>query len=266
MLFVKKKEKERNNMYIKNRRIIELVRTISSDKRYYITSMEFAKILGKRHSNVTRDINQEIERLEEDGRNVDKLFILSEYTTTQNKILQSYRITANGLFHMIARYGRYSYKLRYDLIELADWLKSRSIFYDNDYYCFKRKINKNNKEEKNMKKIKSRRDAANRLEEILRKDYGFENRTEDDYATTLDLARILDKGHEVILEDVRRSVSKLSPEVIRFSKLKFEETRRIDEQNKSTPIINMNKDAFLHFISGIDDEIRGLIILSIFGS
>lgn len=118
-----------------------------------------------------------------------------------------------------------------------------------------------------MKKLESRRDAVNILEEILRKDYGFENRTEDNYATTLDLARILDKGHDVILDEVRRSLSKLSPDVIRFSELKYEETRRIDDvQNKSTPIIRMNKNAFLYFMSGIDDEIRGLMILSVFGS
>jgi hypothetical protein len=125
-------------MYIKNKRIVELVRTLSSDKRYYITSMEFARILGKRHSNVTRDIREEIERIEKDGRDVDRLFRLSEYTTVQNKVLQSYAITANGLLYMITRYGRYSYKLRYDLIELADWLKSGVMFYDNDYECFKK--------------------------------------------------------------------------------------------------------------------------------
>nr|DAW71333.1 MAG TPA: regulatory protein [Caudoviricetes sp.] len=125
-------------MYIKNKKIVELVRTLSSDKRYYITSMEFAKILGKRHDNVIRDIRQEIKRLEEDARSVDGLFILSEYVTVQNKIHQSYNITANGLLHMTMRYGRYSYQLRYDLIELADWLKSGIMFYDNDYSCFKK--------------------------------------------------------------------------------------------------------------------------------
>ena len=125
-------------MYIKNKRIVELVRTLSSDKRYYITSVEFAKIVGKQHRNVLRDIRQEIQRLEEDGRNISDLVTESNYANSCNSIQPAFKISATGILHMTMRYGRYSYQLRYDLIELADWLKSGVMFYDNDYSCFKK--------------------------------------------------------------------------------------------------------------------------------
>ena len=125
--------------YKENEKIVELVRNLSDDKRYYITSLEFSKIIDKLHRNVLRDIRQEITRLEKDGVDVSSCFTESTYYNAQNALMPSYNITANGILKLTSRYGRYSYKLRYDLIELANWLKAGIMFFDNDYSCFKKK-------------------------------------------------------------------------------------------------------------------------------
>lgn len=125
-------------VYKENEKIVELVRNLSDDKRYYITSLEFSKIIDKLHRNVLRDIRQEITRLENDGVDVSSCFTESTYYNVQNALMPSYNITANGILKLTSRYGRYSYKLRYDLIELANWLKAGVMFFDNDYSCFKK--------------------------------------------------------------------------------------------------------------------------------
>ena len=107
-------------VYKENEKIVELVRNLSDDKRYYITSLEFSKIIDKLHRNVLRDIRQEIKRLEKDGVDVSSCFTESTYYNSQNSLMPSYNITANGILKLTSRYGRYSYKLRYDLIELAN--------------------------------------------------------------------------------------------------------------------------------------------------
>lgn len=101
--------------------------------------------------------------------------------------------------------------------------------------------------------------TLNKMEEIL-KDYGLEHREEDNFATSLDIARILDKRHDNILRDIRNSISALSPESIELGDLKFKDSSYCTSQNKVMPLIIMNQYAFLHIITRYNDNARAVLI------
>lgn len=116
-------------MYKKNKNVIKIVNSIINMGRITITSRELSEITGKEHRNVTRDIREEIERLSEDGIETSRLFVLSSWENSRGKNYPEYQITSQGILHMLARYGRYNYQLRYDLMDIASKL---------DYHLFKR--------------------------------------------------------------------------------------------------------------------------------
>ena len=116
-------------MYTKNTDVINIVKNIMDLGRVTITSRELSEITGKEHRNVTRDIREEIERLSEDGIETSRLFVLSSWENSRGKNYPEYQITSRGILHMLARYGRYNYQLRYDLMEIASSL---------DYHLFRR--------------------------------------------------------------------------------------------------------------------------------
>lgn len=101
--------------------------------------------------------------------------------------------------------------------------------------------------------------TINKIEEILR-NYGLENRGEDNFATSLDIARILEKRHDNILRDIRNSISALSPESIELGDLRFEDSTYYTSQNKVMPLIIMNQFAFLHIITKYNDDARAALI------
>ena len=58
-------------------------------------------------------IRQEIERIDIPGIDASKIFISSVENDYRNRPRIVYIITAQGILHLLARYGRYDYHLRY---------------------------------------------------------------------------------------------------------------------------------------------------------
>lgn len=105
-------------MYIVKRNITELIKELRHNYRAVVKSYELAEITGKQRSSVNRDIRQEIERLDMDGIDTSKLFNLVYERDYRGRNRPVYIITSQGVLHLLARYGRYDYQLRYDLTEL----------------------------------------------------------------------------------------------------------------------------------------------------
>ena len=116
-------------MYTKNTDAINIVKNIMDLGRVTITSRELAKITNKNHRMVLRNIREEIERLTNDGINTDILFSESTWRNGRGRVYPQYQISSQGILHILARYGRYNYQLRYDLMEIASSL---------DYHLFRR--------------------------------------------------------------------------------------------------------------------------------
>ena len=71
--------------------------------------------------------------------------------------------------------------------------------------------------------MKCKEEALKQMEDLF-KDYGLENREEDNFATSLDIARIRNEVHGVILKYIRNTMSELSPESIELGNLKIKES------------------------------------------
>lgn len=112
--------------------------------------------------------------------------------------------------------------------------------------------------------MKCKEKALKRMENLF-KDYGLENREEDNFATSLDIARILNEVHGVILKYIRNTMSELLPESIEVGNLRFEESCHKDSDNKEVTIIKMNKKAFIYIMSNLDDRLKDLMSLAICG-
>lgn len=72
--------------------------------RHYISSLELAEYLGKRHDHVLRDIKQEIERWFPIKDGIKEAFEETEYTTKANQLRPCYKINLTGLEIMLYRY------------------------------------------------------------------------------------------------------------------------------------------------------------------
>jgi anti-repressor protein len=81
-----------------------------------MTSIQIAEVTGKRHSDIMRDIRDELEKLENGGIDGERKFASSSYTTEQNKEMPCYILTKEGVLQLAARYDAV---VRAKLIELA---------------------------------------------------------------------------------------------------------------------------------------------------
>lgn len=69
-----------------------------------MTSMEIAEVTGKEHFIIMRDIRDELQKLEEGGISGEYKFVLSSYTTGQNKEMPCYNLSKEGALQLAARY------------------------------------------------------------------------------------------------------------------------------------------------------------------
>lgn len=96
------------------------------------TSLDIAEMFGKNHKNVLRRIRDLLKKTPE----LSELFILSEYTSVQNKRLPMYRLTARGeellidVFKYNIKNARFEYKV---LNEIEDCLDVIGINYKEQY-------------------------------------------------------------------------------------------------------------------------------------
>lgn len=81
-----------------------------------MTSMEIAEVTGKEHFIIMRDIRDELQKLKEGGVDGAYKFVLSSYTTNQNKVMPCYSLTKEGVLQLAARYDAVT---RAKLIDLA---------------------------------------------------------------------------------------------------------------------------------------------------
>lgn len=112
--------------------------------------------------------------------------------------------------------------------------------------------------------MKCKGEALKRMEDLF-KDYGLENREEDNFATSLDISRILNEVHGIILKYIRNTMSELSPDNIELGNLRFEESSHDDSRGRKIPVIKMNKDAFMYIMPNLDDRLKELMTLAICG-
>lgn len=112
--------------------------------------------------------------------------------------------------------------------------------------------------------MKCKEEALKGMEDLF-KDYGLEHREEDNFATSLDIARILNEVHGVILKYIRNTMSELSPESIELGNLKIKESSYDDSRGRKIPVIKMNKDAFMYIMPNLDDRLKELMSLAICG-
>lgn len=119
----------------KNEKLEEFLENLPIDKDYYITSLELAEIMGKRHSNMLNDIKQESEELRSlGGIDVTKLFDESFYITRNNRRCLQFKISTNGVLQLMSRYARRSFRIRCCIVKLHGYLNREAVFYDMEYY------------------------------------------------------------------------------------------------------------------------------------
>ena len=99
----------------KEKTVIELIEKARNNELTSIKSYELAELLNKQHKAVCRDIRQEIERIDIPGIDASKIFISSVENDYRNRPRIVYIIAAQGISHLLARYGRYDYHL--DIIQ-----------------------------------------------------------------------------------------------------------------------------------------------------
>lgn len=81
-----------------------------------MTSMQIAEVTGKRHSDIMRDIRDEIEKLENGGIEAERKFALSERQDSTGRKIPYYILTKEGVLQLAARYDAV---VRAKLIELV---------------------------------------------------------------------------------------------------------------------------------------------------
>lgn len=72
--------------------------------RHYISSLELAEYLGKRHDHILRSIREEIERWLPIKDGIKEAFEETEYTTKTNQLRPCYKLNLIGLEIMLYRY------------------------------------------------------------------------------------------------------------------------------------------------------------------
>lgn len=72
--------------------------------RHYISSLELAEYLGKRHDHILRSIREEIERWLPIKDGIQEAFEETEYTTKANQLRPCYKINLTGIEIMLYRY------------------------------------------------------------------------------------------------------------------------------------------------------------------
>lgn len=120
----------------KDKKIDEFLKNLPLDKDYNITSIELAKIMNKRHSNMLNDIKQEIEELKIYGADTTELFNESSYLTRNNRRCLQFNITTNGILQLMSRYARRSFRIRCCIVELHNRLNRDFVFYDAEYRMY----------------------------------------------------------------------------------------------------------------------------------
>lgn len=80
-----------------------------------IWSYELAKILGKGHRVVMRDIREELER--EIDFDLTDCFWFDTYLDSYGRLQPTYTINAEGVLYLVGRYSRYNYKIRKDMVK-----------------------------------------------------------------------------------------------------------------------------------------------------
>jgi phage antirepressor YoqD-like protein len=78
--------------------------------------MEIAEVTGKRHSDIMRDVRDEIEKLGNGGIDTERKFALSERQDSTGRKIPYYILTKEGVLQLAARYDAV---VRAKLIELA---------------------------------------------------------------------------------------------------------------------------------------------------
>lgn len=66
-------------------------------------SREIAKLIGRRHNNLLRDIRNLIKRYEDSGLDASELFVEGTYVTADNRSVTKYNITREGLNLLLTR-------------------------------------------------------------------------------------------------------------------------------------------------------------------
>jgi phage regulator Rha-like protein len=69
-----------------------------------MTSTEIALVIGKRHSDVMRDIRDEAQKLENGGMSNERKFALVEYTDGKGEKRPCYSLSKEGVLQLAARY------------------------------------------------------------------------------------------------------------------------------------------------------------------
>lgn len=86
------------------------------DEEGYIPSYELASMLNKNHRAVTRDIREELYRMDMNEINTSEMFVADWEKDYRNRPRIYYRINSDGVLHLAGRYSRYSYNIRKDMI------------------------------------------------------------------------------------------------------------------------------------------------------
>lgn len=81
-----------------------------------MTSLQISDIIGKRHSDVMRDIRDESEKLAAGGFDNERKFALVDYIDSKGESRPCYRLTREGVLQLAARYDAVT---RAKLIEMA---------------------------------------------------------------------------------------------------------------------------------------------------
>ena len=106
-------------MYYNNKEFDKLVSQMldKCEKRdtKRIWSYELAKILGKVHKAVMRDIREELER--EIDFDLTDCFWFDTYLDSYGRLQPAYTINAEGVLYLAGRYSRYNYKIRKDMVK-----------------------------------------------------------------------------------------------------------------------------------------------------
>ncbi len=98
-------------------------------KDLQMTSLEIAEITGKRHSDVMRDIREEIESIEKEGLIAESIFALSEYRDSTGRKLPMYTMGREGAMQIATRYSAaIRRKLIMKLEELENKIKVPTTF------------------------------------------------------------------------------------------------------------------------------------------
>ena len=105
-------------MYKSNKKFNELISKMleKCDKEGYIPSSELAAMLNKDHKAVTRDIREELYRMDMYEIDTSEMFVADWEKDYRNRPRIYYRINSDGVLHLAGRYSRYSYNIRKDMI------------------------------------------------------------------------------------------------------------------------------------------------------